>query len=217
MAIASSASSCSAVGSDAHETSPRPTMPSIRKMARFARSYSPSSPGGSTSRHNGHACATFFVRSSARHAPQYACPHGSSTGDTTGPTQITHVSLSTPPPPPCATVALRLSVGPLRASAATAATQARLCCFQCFFWQGRPQYQARWHCEQHILLVLSVSQWKQRWISGSAAAPFPFLPCCLPVVPFFDPFIMAAPEPVEHRVSPAPKASGAARRAHSRT
>ena len=64
--------------------------------------------------------------------------------------------------------------------------QARLCSFQCFFWHGRPQYQARWHCEQHIILVLSVWQWKQRWVSSGGAAaslPFPFLPV-VPLVPF---------------------------------
>ena len=32
-----------------------------------------------------------------------------------------------------------------RASAATAATQARLCFFTRFFWHGFPQYQARWY------------------------------------------------------------------------
>ena len=47
-------------------------------------------------------------------------------------------------------------------------------------WQARPQYQARWHCEQHIILVLSVWQWKQQWVSGGAAAFLPFLPFFLP-------------------------------------
>ena len=61
-----------------------------------------------------------------------------------GPTQITHVSLSIPPPPR-ASVAARLSV------ARRAVVQAFLCSFQCFFWHGRAQYQARCHCEQHIL------------------------------------------------------------------
>ena len=124
--------------------SPRSAMPMmlvrIRINARNARSNSPSSPGGSSSRHKGHACATLFVRSSARHVPQYACPHGSDTGATTGPTQITHVALSILPPSRAA-VALRLSVA-CRALAATAAEQARLCSFQCFFWQALPQYQA---------------------------------------------------------------------------
>ena len=74
----------------------------------------------------------------------------------------------------------------LEASAATAAVQARLCCFQCFFWQGLPQYQARWHCEQHIILVPSDWQWKQRWVSSGGAAaplPLPLLPLLLPVLP----------------------------------
>ena len=61
-------------------------------------------------------------------------------------------------------------------NAATAATQARLCSFQCFFWHGFPQYQARWHCEQHIILTPSDWQWKQRWVSSGGAAPLPFLP-----------------------------------------
>ena len=60
-----------------------------------------------------------------------------------------------------------------------------MCDFQCFFWQGFPQYQARWHCEQHILAP-SDWQWKQRWVSTDAAAPLPlplpFFPV-LPVVP----------------------------------
>ena len=127
-------------------------MPSIRFSVRYTRSKSPSSPGGS------------------------------STGATTGPTQITHVSLSIPPPPR-AFVAARLSVD-RRAVAATAAPQARLCCFQCFFWHGRSQYQARWHCDQHILAP-SDWQWKQRWVSSCGAAPLAFLPVLpvLPVVP----------------------------------
>ena len=58
-------------------------------------------------------------------------------------------------PPSRAAVALRRSAA-RRDAAATAAVQARLCSFQCFFWHGFPQYQARWHCEQHIILVLSV-------------------------------------------------------------
>ena len=77
-------------------------------------------------------------------------------------------------PWPRASVAARLSVA-RRASAATAATQARLCSFQCFFWHGFPQYQARWHCEQHILAP-SDWQWKQRWVSDAAAFFLPFLP-----------------------------------------
>ena len=97
--------------------------------------------------------------------------HGSSTGATTGPTQITHVSLSILPPPRAA-VASRLSV-------ACRAPQARLCDFQCFFWHGFPQYQARWHCEQHIILAPSDWQWKQRWVSGAALA---FLPLPLPLL-----------------------------------
>ena len=99
-----------------------------------------------------------------------------STGATTGPTQITHVSLSIAPPP-CASVAARLCVA-RRALAATVAVQARLCCFQCFFWQAFPQYQALWHCEQYIILALSVWQWKQRWVSEGGFFPFPF---CLPL------------------------------------
>ena len=106
------------------------------------------------------------------------CPQGSSTGATTGPTQITQVSVSIVPPPR-ATVAPRLSVA-CRAWAATAAVQARLCSFQCFFWQAFPQYQAPWHCEQHIILVPSVWQWKQRWVSSGGVSLFLPLPLPLP-------------------------------------
>ena len=47
-----------------------------------------------------------------------------------------------------------------------------LCCFQ-----------ARWHCEQHIILAPSDWQWKQRWVSsGGAAASLPFpIPPVLPL------------------------------------
>ena len=79
------------------------------------------------------------------------------------------------------------------AGAATAATQVRLCCFQCFFWHGRSQYQARWHCEQHILAP-SDWQWKQRWVSSGTAPPFPFLPV-VPLVLVFGGIAKLTPCP----------------------
>ena len=140
--------------------------------------------------------------------------HGSSTGATTGPTQITHVSLSILPPLRAA-VASRLSV-------ACRAPQARLCDFQCFFWHGFPQYQARWHCEQRILAP-SDWQWKQRWVSSDAAAPFPlpFLPVLqafaflvgsvVTELPVFVLAVAAAEAPVGEGAPPSDAASDASR------
>ena len=68
IATASSTSSCAAAGIDIHEASPRSTMSSIRTCALHATSCSPSSPGGSSARHSGHACAT-LVRPELGRAP----------------------------------------------------------------------------------------------------------------------------------------------------
>ena len=55
--------------------------------------------------------------------------------------QITHTSWPPPPAPPRAAVA-SLAIVARFALAATAATHARLWCFQCSFWQLFWQYHA---------------------------------------------------------------------------
>ena len=96
-------------------------------------------PELTSARHKGHACVTFFFLSPSKQPPQYACPHGSSTGATTGPTQITHVSFAgRPPAARAAAVASRARVARF-ASAATAAWHARLCRCQSLRWHLRSQ------------------------------------------------------------------------------
>jgi len=101
----------------------------------------------------------------------------------------------------------------MRKTPATAAVQAFLCSFQCFFWHGFPQYQARWHCEQHIILVLSDWQWKQRWVSSGGAAPLPFLPvlplACLVGFELLLLLALAAVEAAEASVAGLPSSDAA--------